>query len=134
MAASRFSILEHPKLSTIRHPEPPRCTQDCVCLRNAAQRNLEVRCRESYKIAFIEGDGIGCEGVPEGLRVLEAAGRRYDLESEDRPEDAGGWPGPVTRFRCHLPWRCRISPVSRTYFAVGFVDPNSARVSAVRRP
>ena len=28
-----------------------------------------------YKIAVIEGDGIGHEVVPEGLRVLEAAGR-----------------------------------------------------------
>jgi tartrate dehydrogenase/decarboxylase / D-malate dehydrogenase len=33
----------------------------------------------SYKIAVIEGDGIGHEVVPEGLRVLEAAARRYDV-------------------------------------------------------
>jgi tartrate dehydrogenase/decarboxylase/D-malate dehydrogenase len=32
-----------------------------------------------YKIAVIEGDGIGHEVVPEGLRVLEAAGRKYDI-------------------------------------------------------
>jgi tartrate dehydrogenase/decarboxylase / D-malate dehydrogenase len=32
-----------------------------------------------YKIAVIEGDGIGHEVVPEGLRVLEAAGRRFDI-------------------------------------------------------
>jgi len=32
-----------------------------------------------YKIAVIEGDGIGHEVVPEGLRVLEAAGRSHDL-------------------------------------------------------
>ncbi len=32
-----------------------------------------------YKIAVIEGDGIGHEVVPEGLRVLEAAGRRYQI-------------------------------------------------------
>jgi tartrate dehydrogenase/decarboxylase / D-malate dehydrogenase len=30
-----------------------------------------------YRIAVIEGDGIGHEVVPEGIRVLEAAGRRY---------------------------------------------------------
>jgi tartrate dehydrogenase/decarboxylase/D-malate dehydrogenase len=30
-----------------------------------------------YKIAVIEGDGIGREVVPEGLRVLEAAGHLY---------------------------------------------------------
>jgi tartrate dehydrogenase/decarboxylase / D-malate dehydrogenase len=31
----------------------------------------------TYKIAVIPGDGIGKEVVPEGLRVLEAAGRRF---------------------------------------------------------
>jgi tartrate dehydrogenase/decarboxylase / D-malate dehydrogenase len=34
----------------------------------------------TYKIAVIPGDGIGKEVVPEGLRVLEAAARRYDLK------------------------------------------------------
>jgi tartrate dehydrogenase/decarboxylase / D-malate dehydrogenase len=34
----------------------------------------------SYKIAVIEGDGIGREVVPEGLRVLEAAGRGYEID------------------------------------------------------
>lgn len=33
-----------------------------------------------YQIAVIEGDGIGREVVPEGLRVLEAAGRRYHID------------------------------------------------------
>jgi tartrate dehydrogenase/decarboxylase/D-malate dehydrogenase len=32
-----------------------------------------------YKIAVIEGDGIGHEVVPEGLRVLEAVARRHDI-------------------------------------------------------
>ena len=33
-----------------------------------------------YKIAVIEGDGIGREVVPEGIRVLEAAARKFDIE------------------------------------------------------
>lgn len=33
----------------------------------------------SYKIAVIPGDGIGKEVVPEGIRVLEAVGRRFDI-------------------------------------------------------
>ncbi|WP_416356592.1 tartrate dehydrogenase [Aureimonas phyllosphaerae] len=33
-----------------------------------------------HRIAVIPGDGIGKEVVPEGLRVLEAAGRRYGFE------------------------------------------------------
>jgi tartrate dehydrogenase/decarboxylase/D-malate dehydrogenase len=32
-----------------------------------------------YKIAVIPGDGIGKEVVPEGMRVLEAAGQRFGL-------------------------------------------------------
>ena len=32
-----------------------------------------------YKIAVIEGDGIGREVVPEGILVLEAAARRFDI-------------------------------------------------------
>jgi tartrate dehydrogenase/decarboxylase / D-malate dehydrogenase len=32
-----------------------------------------------HKIALIPGDGIGQEVVPEGVRVLEAAGRRFDI-------------------------------------------------------
>lgn len=34
----------------------------------------------SYRIAVIPGDGIGKEVVPEGIRVLEAVGRRFDIE------------------------------------------------------
>jgi tartrate dehydrogenase/decarboxylase/D-malate dehydrogenase len=33
-----------------------------------------------YRIAVIPGDGIGKEVVPEGMRVLEAAGRRFGIE------------------------------------------------------
>ena len=34
----------------------------------------------AHRIAVIPGDGIGQEVVPEGLRVLEAAGRRFGIE------------------------------------------------------
>jgi len=33
-----------------------------------------------YKIAVIEGDGIGREVVPEGMRVLEMAGRLFEID------------------------------------------------------
>ncbi len=36
----------------------------------------------SLKIALIEGDGIGKEVVPEGVRVLEAAARKFDIGLE----------------------------------------------------
>jgi tartrate dehydrogenase/decarboxylase/D-malate dehydrogenase len=35
---------------------------------------------KTYKIAAIPGDGIGKEVLPEGLRVLEAAARRFDID------------------------------------------------------
>ena len=35
---------------------------------------------KQHRIAVIPGDGIGKEVVPEGVRVLEAAGRRFGLD------------------------------------------------------
>ncbi len=37
---------------------------------------------DKCRIALIPGDGIGNEVVPEGVRVLEAAGRRFNIEFE----------------------------------------------------
>ena len=34
---------------------------------------------KTYRIAVIPGDRIGKEVVPEGKRVLEAAGRKFDI-------------------------------------------------------
>jgi tartrate dehydrogenase/decarboxylase / D-malate dehydrogenase len=56
----------------------------------------------TYKIAVIPGDGIGKEVVPEGLRVLEAAARRFDL-----------------KLACtHFDWSCE------TYFKTGKMMPD----------
>ncbi len=46
----------------------------------------------TFKIAVIPGDGIGHEVVPEGLRVLEAAGRKFDLSFE----------------MTHFDWSCEV--------------------------
>jgi isocitrate/isopropylmalate dehydrogenase len=35
---------------------------------------------KSYRVAVIPGDGIGKEVVPEGMRVLQAAGRKFGIE------------------------------------------------------
>jgi tartrate dehydrogenase/decarboxylase/D-malate dehydrogenase len=35
--------------------------------------------KKNYKIAVIPGDGIGKEVVPEGIRVLEAAGKKFGI-------------------------------------------------------
>ena len=55
-----------------------------------------------YRIAVIPGDGIGTEVVPEGIRVLEAAGRRFDIRFE--------WE--------EFPWSCE------TYLATGQMMPD----------
>ena len=56
-----------------------------------------------YKIAVIEGDGIGHEVVPEGLRVLEAVGRRYQISFD--------WH--------HFDWSCQ------TYLKTGRMMPEN---------
>ena len=43
-----------------------------------------------YKIAVIPGDGTGPEVIREGLKVLEAAGRKYKFQYETRIFDFGG--------------------------------------------
>ena len=35
---------------------------------------------KTFRIAVIPGDGIGKEVMPEGLRVLEAVGRKFDIQ------------------------------------------------------
>ena len=45
-----------------------------------------------HRIAVIPGDGIGKEVLPEGIRVLEAAGRRFGVEFE--------W--------THFDWSCEV--------------------------
>jgi tartrate dehydrogenase/decarboxylase / D-malate dehydrogenase len=42
---------------------------------------------KTLNIAVIAGDGIGKEVVPEGIRVLEAAGRRFGFQFSWRPFD-----------------------------------------------
>ena len=36
--------------------------------------------KKQYRIAVIPGDGIGKEVMPEGLRVLEAAAKKFGIE------------------------------------------------------
>jgi tartrate dehydrogenase/decarboxylase/D-malate dehydrogenase len=46
----------------------------------------------TFKIAVIPGDGIGHEVIPEGLRVLEAAGKKFGLSFE----------------MTHFDWSCEV--------------------------
>src|SRR5882757_9190304 len=51
----------------------PRCLLYC-------QPRDELGPMKTFNIAVIAGDGIGKEVVPEGMRVLEAAGRRFNFQ------------------------------------------------------
>jgi tartrate dehydrogenase/decarboxylase/D-malate dehydrogenase len=39
----------------------------------------------SFRIAAIPGDGIGKEVMPEGVRVLDAAAKRFKLQLQWQP-------------------------------------------------
>src|SRR6516225_10669049 len=53
-----------------------------VCYRVVVTVGQDAQGRElkTFHIAVIAGDGIGKEVVPEGIRVLNVAGRRFDFE------------------------------------------------------
>jgi len=76
----------------------------------------------SERIAVLAGDGIGKEVMPEGLRVLDAAARRYDLDLAFEHHDFAS----CEYFQQHgamLPddWKQRLEGVEAIFFgAVGW--------------
>ena len=96
------------------------------------------------RIAVIPGDGIGHEVVPEGIRVLEAAARKFDLGFEFEtydwscerfhktgammPEDGLEQ---IRDFGCDLSGCGRVSGRAGPRVAVGAADPDPARFPAV---
>ena len=103
----------------------------------------------TYRIAVIPGDGIGKETTPEGVRVLEAAAKKYgftlqqdwfDFSSCDYyakhgrmlPED---WKEKNRHARRHLLRRGRLARQgARPRLAVGLAAAVPARVRPVRQP
>jgi len=75
-----------------------------------------------FDIALIPGDGIGKELIPEGVRVLEAAARRFDLTLNFKPID---WAS-CDYYQQHgqmMPddWKAQLQPLDAIYFgAVGW--------------
>ncbi|MDB5732024.1 MAG: tartrate dehydrogenase [Variovorax sp.] len=78
----------------------------------------------SFNIALIPGDGIGKEVIPEGVRVLEAAARRFDLRLNFTPID---WAS-CDYYQQHgqmMPddWKAQIGGMDAIYFgAVGWPE------------
>ena len=75
-----------------------------------------------FDIALIPGDGIGKEVIPEGVRVLEAAARRFDLTLNFKPIE---WAS-CDYYQQHgqmMPddWKAQLQPLDAIYFgAVGW--------------
>ncbi len=96
---------------------------------------------KKHRIAVIAGDGIGKEVVPEGIRVLEAAGAKFGLafQWDELPwscayyaktgrDDAGGRARPDPRPRRDLPRRGRLPGRPRPRLALGAPDPDPPAV------
>src|SRR5215212_3193616 len=49
-------------------------------MEHTSRRRKPMGQDRSYRIAVIPGDGIGVEVVPEGVRVLEAAAKKFGFE------------------------------------------------------
>ncbi|MBN9408009.1 MAG: tartrate dehydrogenase [Burkholderiales bacterium] len=84
-----------------------------------------------HRIAVIAGDGIGKEVMPEGIRVLDAAARRFGIELQFDHFDFSSW----DYFERHgkmLPddWKDQIGGHDAIYFgAVGWPDKIADHVS-----
>ncbi|MFA7602861.1 MAG: tartrate dehydrogenase [Novosphingobium sp.] len=75
-----------------------------------------------YTVAVLPGDGIGKEVVPEGLRVLEAAARRYGFELDFQSHDFSSCDY-YLRHGQMMPddWQDRLAPSDAIFFgAVGW--------------
>ena len=102
-----------------------------------------------YRLAVIPGDGIGKEVVPEGLRVLEAAAKKFNFELQLDSFDFAS----CDYYQKHgkmMPddWKTQIGThdaiffgavgmpaiLPGPHFAVGIADPVSPRVRPVREP
>jgi len=77
---------------------------------------------QTYKIAVIPGDGIGKEVIPEALRVLEAAAKRFDIALAFTPIE---WAS-CDYYAAHgqmMPddWKAQLEGMDAVYFgAVGW--------------
>ncbi|MFN3145487.1 MAG: tartrate dehydrogenase [Paracoccaceae bacterium] len=80
--------------------------------------------KNGLRIAVIPGDGIGKEVVPEGLRVLRAAARRFSIDIAFDTFDFSSWDY-FDRHGTMLPpdWKDRIGGHDAIYFgAVGWPE------------
>jgi len=92
--------------------------------------------QNSYKIAVIPGDGIGKETTPEGVRVLQAAQKRFDLGFDFEDHDFSSADYYVKTGEMLPPdWKDRLSGSDAIFFgAVGWPEIVPDHVSACVPP
>ena len=86
---------------------------------------------KQHTIAVIAGDGIGTEVMPEGLRVLDAAAKRFGIQLTYKHFDWASWPY-YQRHGKMLPddWKDQLADVEAIFFgAVGWPDKIPDHVS-----
>jgi tartrate dehydrogenase/decarboxylase / D-malate dehydrogenase len=80
--------------------------------------------KQTHRIAVIAGDGIGTEVVPEGVRVLDAAARRFGIGLAFDHFDFASWPY-FERHGKMMPddWKTQIGGHDAIFFgAVGWPE------------
>lgn len=81
-----------------------------------------IMAQAPYRIAVIPGDGIGCEVMPEGLRVLDAAAGRFGIALEYRHIDWASCDY-YTQYGQMMPddWKIQLAGIDAILFgAVGW--------------
>ncbi len=83
---------------------------------------MTAETRKTYRIAAIPGDGIGKEVMPEGLRALDAASRRFGFTLRVEPIT---WAScdyhQATGSMMPADWKTQLAPMDALYFgAVGW--------------
>ena len=113
----------------------------------AARGRRRIRWRAHTGSPSFPGDGIGKETTPEGLRVLDAAARRfgfdlelthYDWSCETYKQTGRMMPedglDQLARQRQHLPGRRGLARRAGPRLALGPADPDPPRLRPVRQP
>lgn len=83
---------------------------------------LPRRTGRKYRIAVIAGDGIGKEVVPEGMRVLEAAAKKFNFELQLDTFNFSSWDY-YEKHGCMMPedWKDQVGSHDAIFFgAVGW--------------
>src|SRR3954471_9281770 len=93
-----------------------------ACMEERRREDDHMPTNRVYRIAVIPGDGIGKEVIPEGVRVLEAAAKKFGFELRQDHFDFASWDY-YEKHQKMMPddWKDQIGKHDAIYFgAVGW--------------